>query len=496
MPVNYRIGGIDITNFRGIDRLAIDFEPGVVTYLIGANNAGKSTVLNAIAIALAGGGHYNFSPGEYDFFHGSAGGIASEFQIKLNFSADQETELPAVQGVGAPFPVHGVLFQGRRDEDGATESQHVLVGDDGKPIAYPSRTPLKGELKEAYRGHGNVGFARQYARLVNVREAVPEVWLLRPDNLNASLYRWQTGPLARLASLLSKRFLDEEWSFTFGGKARQMPQQLDALHKFFRTAVTEFPFWKDDLKPKLEETLSRYVGRDASMGLYPTIQAIEDWLKQQLVVSFAADGGTSLTPLQQMGDGWQSLVRIASLDVLRQFPAEMKDRVVLLFEEPETYLHPHLRRKLRGVMADLAKLGWTVVCSTHAPEFLSFSESQMIVRLWRPGGSVTKGVLSTTAIPDGPRFDEKIGQTGNHEMLFAHRVVLCEGKDDEFAIRVFLEKADVDLNGECQCARRRECRESSRLRPNRAVFAHPVVRGHGRGQGERTGELGNRESAR
>ena len=74
-------------------------------------------MLNAIAIALAGGGHYNFSAEEYDFFHDSAGGIASEFQIKVNFSAHQETELPAVQGVGAAFPVHGVLFHGRRNED-------------------------------------------------------------------------------------------------------------------------------------------------------------------------------------------------------------------------------------------------------------------------------------------------------------------------------------------------------------------------------------------
>lgn len=32
-------------------------------------------------------------------------------------------------------------------------------------------------------------------------------------------------------------------------------------------------------------------------------------------------------------------------------------------------------------------------------------------------------------------------------MLFAQRAILCEGKDDVFAIRMYLEKRDVDLDG-------------------------------------------------
>ena len=70
----------------------------------------------------------------------------------------------------------------------------------------------------------------------------------------------------------------------------------------------------------------------------------------------------------------------------------MRERVVLLFEEPETHLHPHLRRKLRDVLERLAKNSWTVITATHSPEFISFAQSQKIVRLWRTGDDVHKGL--------------------------------------------------------------------------------------------------------
>ena len=65
--------------------------------------------------------------------------------------------------------------------------------------------------------------------------------------------------------------------------------------------MRELRFWRDDLKPKLQATLSLYVGYQARMDLAPKIQAIEDWLAEQLVLSFAADAGGAITPLEKMG---------------------------------------------------------------------------------------------------------------------------------------------------------------------------------------------------
>src|SRR3990170_718886 len=174
---------------------------------------------------------------------------------------------------------------------------------------------------------------------------------------------------------------------------------------------------------------------------------LEDWLAQQLVVAFATDSGGATTPLEKMGDGWQSLIRVAALDVLSQYPDQIRERVVLLFEEPETYLHPHLVRKLRSVLEQLAGNGWTVVTATHAPEMISFAAPQMVVKLWRRPDGVGKGELRTTDAGSHATFQERLDERGGHEMLFAQRAVLCEGKDDVFAIRLFLNKRGFDLDG-------------------------------------------------
>lgn len=78
---------------------------------------------------------------------------------------------------------------------------------------------------------------------------------------------------------------------------------------------------------------------------------------------------------------------------------------------------------------------------------MSFAGSQQIVRLARTNDQVAKGLLLTTSVSDAAKFQERIDERGNHEMLFANRAVLCEGKDDYFAVRDYLQKSDFDMDG-------------------------------------------------
>jgi predicted ATP-dependent endonuclease of OLD family len=50
-------------------------------------------------------------------------------------------------------------------------------------------------------------------------------------------------------------------------------------------------------------------------------------------------------------------------------------------------------------------------------------------------------------LPEAIRLQAKINEQGNGEMFFANKVILCEGKDDEFALKSCLDKMDVDLDG-------------------------------------------------
>jgi ABC-type cobalamin transport system ATPase subunit len=446
MPVTYDLHGLEVRGFRGLASFDLEFPDHTPVYLIGANNCGKSTVLNSIALAFHGGAFQRFDVGEFDFFHPAQGDPVREFTATITFEAADSNQLPAVQGVGQPIPVHGVRAIGRTDRSGRFDSQNVLIGADGHTITYSARTPLSAAAKKTHGQHG-LGYRPQNARLGEISTFLPEVWHLGPENLYPALFVWRTGPLKRLAQILSERFLSQEWTFVYRDKNQPMPATMKSVHGFFAAAVAEFPFWKDDLRPKLESALGQYLGRQAKVTLRPTIQTIEEWLTQQLAAFFASDGGGAATPLECMGGGWQTLVRLAALDVLRQFPDAAKERVVLLYEEPETFLHPHLRRKLRNVLQDLSQAGWVVVCSTHAPEFVSFQLPQQVVRLERSGDVVSARSLLTASVPAAAKLQEKLDEHGSHEMLFGNAVVLGEGKNDEHALRLSLEKAGVDLDG-------------------------------------------------
>jgi len=446
MPIDFRFSKLKIHNFRGIRELELELPEKIPVNLIGGNNAGKSTVLAAIALVLRGGGTHKFVPTDFDFFCDSTGRFVEQFSITLSLEAVDEKFLPAVRGgIGNPVPVHGIMVTGS-NENGVLRHYHRLIRKDGSPILLNLRVPLKGQTKDDYAGH-NVGGGRVYARLDDIRECIPEIWLLQPDNLKSSLYQWKTGPLQRLSQMLAQKFLGSEWVLDFKGQKCPMPEKLQKAHEFFEAAVVSFPFWKDDLAPKLQKTLTEYVGRDTKMDIRPDIQTIETWLAQQLAVSFAADEGGTITPLERMGDGWQSLIRLACLDVLTQYPDQVKDRLFLLFEEPETYLHPHLARKLCSVLARLANNGWTVITTTHAPELISFILPQQVIKLRRNINEVSKGVFITANAENAAKIQEKLDERGGHEMLFAQKAVICEGKNDSFAIRLMLEKFGVDING-------------------------------------------------
>lgn len=450
MAINYRVAGIEIKSFRGVPSLKVDFPSGsTATVVIGPNNSGKSTLLDAIALALNGPSSYNYAPEPFDFFHRSDRSIDKGFEIRARFAADSELQLPAVRGgIGNPTLVHGVCVIGSADKQGRLQHRSALVDSAGEQIVLPSGVPLQGEVKEQFREHG-VNYTRRYARWSDISDHRPEVWLLRPDNnLYVSLYQWKTGPLQRLAKLLSKQFFGAKWEVEIEGKVRKMPEAMKAGHRFFTTAIREFPFWKDELKPRLEATLSGYIGRQAGMQLSPSLQAIEDWLADQLVMAFSADSGSAATPLEKMGAGWQSLVRIACLEVLTEYPSEVANRVVLLFEEPESFLHPHLARKLRGVLDRLASMGWTVVVTTHSPNLVSFSSEQQVIRLQKMGDDLIVKSLSVSDVDGAAKFQERVDERGAHEMLFARKIVLCEGQDDVFAVKGYLEKRKaIDLDG-------------------------------------------------
>jgi hypothetical protein len=447
MPIDYKLSRVVIDKWRGIDHLELDLRYGFPSVLIGSNNAGKTAVLDAIAFVLGSTAFSKYVPDENDFFCPVWGDRAAEFVLQVHFEAASETGYPAVRGgVQKPVAVHGIQVKGTYKNERA-DARRTLLDEKFEPILLTPWTPLSKEEKIKWKDH-NLHWTRHYARLDDISAEAPEVWLLRPQEIEASLFKWKTGPVARLSKLLVRQFLQTSWEINRDdGKTTAMPETLYRAHDFLGEAVKKFPFWRDKMKPSVEAVISRYVGVDAKIELRPDIQIFEDWIAQQLSISLASDPDGVVTPLSSMGDGWQSIVRIAALEALSQFPDEVKSRVVVLLEEPETHLHPHLRRKLRKVLGTLAKNGWTIVYSTHAPEMISFDADQSITRMVRVEGRIEYRTVHTDKIDEEAKVQSKLDERGAHDFLFSTCVVLCEGKNDTFAVALAFDKGGIDYDG-------------------------------------------------
>jgi hypothetical protein len=380
-----------------------------------------------------------------DFFHTKEGEVSTDFLIQVIFESGHDLGFPAVRGVGKPTMVHGVQVKGRRTKDGRCSHSLTLLDSEHRAITIANRTLLSADDKDKFADH-DVEFRRVNARLDDIREHTPEVWFFQPKNIEASLYLWKTGPLSKLSNLLAEQFLHNKWTLKYGGHDREMPAAIGQAHTFLQRAVEAFPFWVDDMKPRLERIFGNYVGTHSKIDLKPDIVAIEEWLARQLQVSLATDTESAPTPLQNMGDGWQSVIRLAALEAVSEYPSISKDRTVLLLEEPETHLHPHLRRKMRKVLKALAEKGWTVVYTTHSPELVSLHEPQVVARLVRSKGAVQKDFLDTRSVEDSAKLQSRLNERGAHDFLFGAGVVFCEGRDDSFALSLALEKKQVDYD--------------------------------------------------
>jgi len=142
VAINYKLSKLYIKKFRGIDQLELDLLPKSVGVLIGGNNAWKSTVLNAFALAFNAGGSHQWNFSERDFFVDKDGARADEFVVQVYFIADAENELPAVQGVGKPIPIYGSQVKGKIQKNGRIVVSKSLFGADGKPVTFSKSTPI------------------------------------------------------------------------------------------------------------------------------------------------------------------------------------------------------------------------------------------------------------------------------------------------------------------------------------------------------------------
>lgn len=436
-----RFSHIEVTNFRsfGPEATRIDFpDDENLVVVVGANNAGKSNLLEALRLVLGGRRRWEPTPSEFHRLD-----VTTEMRIELHLRE------PLLRGdvFGREDAVRAFYFRAwqstRAPDKGQLKHEHRCLDEAGKVYNPPV----------AVKGSGSATPGAQPLRRVPppAREVLPQ---LGPVHyLDPQMYRaFDTtgfGVLARLVGLYREDFRSTGNFYRYtdsSGQEQQMPS-ADAFEK-------EVSRLRDILStPKLaeiEQALTKHLedllGPD-SRGAHLTVAlpSAEDLLADALRLQAQDAPDAPTVPVAGLGAGYQSLLRLAILRTYSELMADER-RAVFLVEEPEAYLNPHLRRHFRKVLGDLADGGHDVFLTTHDPAFAPLTEYRTILRLEKAG-------RTTVAYRSGETLDfsyeavaQKLRRGGNAEVLFATRAILCEGQDDVAAVRLLFEKAGVDLD--------------------------------------------------
>lgn len=402
-----RLVEVKIENFRGIHSLHLPLDG--LTVLIGENNVGKSTVLEAIRLVMTRGfgvrrgGQFT----EYDFHLKDAAATpqtAEPISITLHFAEEQEGEWPdaVVQQMSEVIQLdmtaglNHIWLQAKgafQPESASFETKWAFLNSGGAELVLKNATPLNlisrfvplfflSALRDAsqefgQRGQFWSGFLKSIQLPDDQREKIEE--MLREVNTSV------IGANAGLTEVTNK----------LADAGQLVP--LDSAEPVVLEAIPTRVF---DMVGKIQVHLKSCYG--------------------------------AKLPLHRHGEGTQSL------SVLMLFQAFVAANLaeayapestpVLALEEPEAHLHPSAIRSLGSFLETMTG---QILVSSHSGDLVSRVPVMALRRLYKHNGETKIGRVESGAFTDHElqAINYNIRLTRGH-YLFSRCWLLVEGESD------------------------------------------------------------------
>ena len=359
---------VAIHNYRGI--LEVSFHAYEYSLLVGANNHGKSAVMSAIRA----------------------------FYEKDGAKFKDEVDWPFVPTV---------------DQESWTELTYELTDAEDKDLKDEYRNPERrlclrkyfrtGESSKdgksragmihAYRTDGSIADESFYGAK-NVQSGKIGDLIFIPAVSKVDEHTKLTGPSA-LRDLLSDLMSSVvEGSSAYGA----LSAAIDTFAKEVRTEESPDKRSLKGLEDELTDMLSSW--RTEFKLDFPPIQPGE-MVKSMLDWTLTDQAHGHTVNADVCGSGFQrhfiySLLRLAARYQPKKVTSKSKDftpsLTLMLFEEPEAFLHPPQQDALARSLVDAARNGvWQVLCSTHSSHFVSRNADSIpsIVRMQRTNGAMS-----------------------------------------------------------------------------------------------------------
>lgn len=484
-----RLNYIKIQNFRSIKECELylrDF-----TSLIGPNNAGKSTVLYAIAYFLN-----NTKPDLEDWHKQDKNQPVDEpIIIEGRFEEIQEWErnVSGVAGIVQNNQIHLRLVASRDEENKVTTKYEAFIQQEQIQGWSSKWSELDADIKQVAQDLGlegkdwktdsNKERVRQKLRdtrkeLITVGESI---WT--DENISIAAALKQAIPQGHIIPAVKDASADTKSTATssFGillkevivpaieasGEYETFMKAANALAAKLRGKDEEQIEQIKQLTAELSQRMSSIIETKVIFSLDPP--DTNKFLGSSTTIKL--DDGIE-TPISLQGNGVQRSLIFALIEYIAKREAskprteqmqEAKGQraTILLFEEPELYMHPHLMRRLKNALIGISESpNWQVIITTHSPFLLDVANdpASLVIFKRKVDGRTgkLKQLLNDPFTKDTKAKDDRMALRAAldfhptvTEAFFADRVVLVEG-DSEIAIlrhqKQLLKLAGIEQN--------------------------------------------------
>jgi putative ATP-dependent endonuclease of OLD family len=421
---------LSISNFRGITSAELYFDGHAL--LVGANNVGKSTICEALDLALSPDRLGRHPPiDEFDFYNaqylsaeGDDGQAPEPIPLRIEVVLTDLSEL--------------VRHQCRGNMEFWHVTEQRLLGDGEADLAaHPASVPC---LRLETLG------------LYNVEE----------DEFEAKSY-FSHSPDAPLGQLTQvSRKIKREFGFLYlralrtGSRALSL-ERGSLLDVILRTKGIRTSLWEKTIRRlrahdveadaseiapvlrEIEERLSRYVALDSldhAAQLYVS-ELTRDHLRRTLAFFLSISTDQNPVPFAHAGTGTLNTLVLALLS----FIADLKpDGVIFAMEEPEVAVPPHTQRRIADYL--LKKTSQAFVTS-HSPFVIERFEPSNTLLLSRDAGHVSSKKISAAAGLSDREF-KQFARWGLCECVLGKGAVVVEGLTEFHALPVAAARLELE----------------------------------------------------
>lgn len=443
-----QVARIHIENFRGVKDTTLDLTKHAV--LLGDNNTGKTTVLEALDLAL-GPDRLNRTPpiDEHDFYHGRYVATAS-----VPAAADQEEDAPVAPVTGPhvpqegaePAPVVDEALQIRIDVTiiDLSEEQRNRFGDyiefwDGKQKKLYQEAEPEGIDADTISPALRVTFVGKYDPEEDDFEGKTFYTLTFADGSTPQQFSKKDKQVCGFLYLRSIRTGSRALSLERGSlldiilRLKEVRPQMweDAIGKISAFSVAEDPaLGISGVLQSINNALKKYVPKEWGIEPHLKVSNLTREHLRKVITAFIATGdGTHAAPFYRQGTGTINMLVLAMLSQI----AEDKQNVIFALEEPETAIPPYAQKR---IIHEVRKLASQTLFTSHSPYVLEeFSLEETVILSRDLAGTMTQSHILLPESVKLKRYRQEF-RTRFCEGLLARRILVAEGATEASAFPV------------------------------------------------------------